>query len=64
MITREPVPLLLDEPAARLDDRRAAALLAALAGVTGSGGQCLLFTCHHREAALLKPLTAFEEIRM
>ena len=64
MITREPVPLLLDEPAARLDDRRAAALLAALAGVTGSGGQCLLFTCHHREAALLKLLTAFEEIRM
>lgn len=64
LITKEPVPLLLDEPAARLDDRRAAALLRALVNLTGNGGQCLLFTCHHREAALLAPLAPFERIEM
>lgn len=64
LISKEPVPLLLDEPAARLDDRRAAALLRALANLTETGGQCLLFTCHRREAALLAPLAAFERIEM
>ncbi len=64
LISKEPVPLLLDEPAARLDDRRAAALLRALANLTETGGQCLLFTCHRREAALLTPLAAFERIEM
>lgn len=64
LISKEPVPLLLDEPAARLDDRRAAALLRALANLTETGGQCLLFTCHRREAALLAPLAAFEKIEM
>ena len=64
LISKEPVPLLLDEPAARLDDRRAAALLRALANLTETGGQCLLFTCHRREAALLAPLVAFERIEM
>ncbi len=64
LISKEPVPLLLDEPAARLDDCRAAALLRALANLTETGGQCLLFTCHRREAALLAPLAAFERIEM
>ena len=64
LITKEPVPLLLDEPAARLDDRRTAALLRALANLTGNGGQCLLFTCHRREAALLAPLAPFERIEL
>ena len=53
MITREPLPLLLDEVCARLDDTRAACVLRFLDGYCKSGGQCLLFTCHTREARLL-----------
>ena len=52
-VTDEPLPLLLDEVTAHLDDKRAAALLLVLSRYAKSGGQCLLFTCHTREAALL-----------
>ncbi len=53
-VTDEPLPLLLDEVTAHLDDKRAAALLSVLSRYTRGGGQCLLFTCHTREAALLR----------
>lgn len=52
-ITSEPLPLLLDEVTARLDDTRTAQLLLLLCKLCQGGGQCLLFTCHTREAALL-----------
>ncbi|MBE6604997.1 MAG: hypothetical protein E7639_04765 [Ruminococcaceae bacterium] len=54
MITEEPLPLLLDEVCARLDDARATHLLDFLSAYCGSGAQCLLFTCHTREALLLE----------
>lgn len=53
LITKEPLPLLLDEVTARLDDLRAAYLLSHLTAFCREGGQCLLFTCHTREAAML-----------
>ncbi len=53
LITREPLPLLLDEVTARLDDTRAASLLAMLESFAAGGGQCVLFTCHTREAKML-----------
>ncbi len=53
LITKEPLPLLLDEVTARLDDTRAAQLLLLLSSICRAGGQCLLFTCHTREARLL-----------
>ncbi len=52
-IAKEPLPLLLDESLARLDDRRAAAMLSTLVRYCGQGGQCILLTCHGREASLL-----------
>lgn len=64
LLTGEPLPLLLDEPAARLDDHRAAALLSCLAEIATNGGQCILFSCHHREAALLAPLAPFDRITL
>ena len=46
-------PLLIDEGLAQLDDLRAANLISMLMSWCGEqGGQCLLFTCHRREAAL------------
>ena len=54
VIFREERPFLaLDEALAQLDDRRAAAALKLLAFYCNSGGQCILFTCHTREARLL-----------
>ena len=53
-VTDEPLPLLLDEVTAHLDDKRAAALLLVLSRYAKGGGQCLLFTCHTREATLLQ----------
>lgn len=64
LLTEEPAPLLLDEPAARLDDRRAAALLCCLSEIAESGTQCLLFTCHKREAELLADITPFARIAL
>ena len=54
MLSAEPLPLLLDEALTGLDDRRAAALLFALLRHCRTGGQCLLFTCHSREASMLE----------
>ena len=53
LITKEPLPLLLDEVTAHLDDQRTAHLLGVLETFCRAGGQCLLFTCHTREASLL-----------
>lgn len=54
MITEEPLPLLLDEVCARLDDTRATHLLGFLSAYCEGGAQCLLFTCHTRETLLLE----------
>ena len=53
LLTSEPLPLLLDEVCARLDDVRAANLLRFLQAYCAKGAQCLLFTCHTREASML-----------
>jgi uncharacterized protein YhaN len=61
-LCEERLPLLFDEALSRLDDERARALLQLLWEYSLSGGQCLLFTCHNREAAFLsdKDFTHFE----
>ena len=61
-LCKERVPLLFDEALARLDDDRAYALLQLLWEYCHAGSQCLLFTCHKREAAFLadKDFTHFE----
>ena len=53
LMTAEPLPLLLDEVTARLDDTRTAELLALLANLSDEDAQVLLFTCHTREGTLL-----------
>lgn len=45
-------PVLLDEALAQLDERRAAGLLSMLSEWCDEGNQCLIFTCHTREARL------------
>lgn len=52
-VTKEEMPLLLDEALARLDDSRARALIKVLNLYCKNGAQCLLFTCHSREAGFL-----------
>lgn len=61
-LCEERLPLLFDEAFSRLDDDRAYALLQLLWEYTQAGGQCLLFTCHTREAAFLasRDFTHFE----
>lgn len=52
---KEPMPILLDEALAQLDDKRATALLTILLHRAEEGGQqSLLFTCHSREERLLE----------
>lgn len=53
-ITEEPLPLLLDEVTAHLDNTRTGVLLQTLLALAGEGRQCLLFTCHTREGELLQ----------
>ena len=61
-LAKERLPLLFDEALSRLDDDRAYALLQLLMEYCNAGGQCVLFTCHSREAAFLtgKEFTHFE----
>jgi uncharacterized protein YhaN len=61
-LSEERLPLLFDEAFSRLDDARAKALLRLLLTYCRAGGQCLLFTCHSREAAFLagEEFTHFE----
>lgn len=47
---RELPPLILDESLCALDDRRMARMLAFLGKLSETRLQCLLFTCHKREA--------------
>ena len=57
-VTGERLPLFFDEAFSRLDDRRAAQLLRVLERYAKGGGQCLLFTCHSREASMLSDESA------
>lgn len=52
-VSAEEMPLLFDEALSRLDDTRAKALIKVLNLYCKSGAQCLLFTCHNREAGFL-----------
>lgn len=55
LLCREEVPpVLLDEALTQLDEIRAAGLLTLLGAWCDEGNQCLLFTCHTREARLAK----------
>ena len=61
-LVEQRLPLLFDEAFSRLDDERAHALLQLLWEYCDAGGQCILFTCHQREASFLsgKDFTLFE----
>ncbi len=48
-------PLILDEALCQLDDTRAARLLELLCGIF-ENTQCIIFTCHKREAELLEEI--------
>lgn len=50
----EPPPVLLDESFAQLDDDRAGKLIGMLCELCAGERQCLIFTCHGREAGLAK----------
>ena len=63
-LSHEPLPLLLDEALATLDDRRAQAMLTALLSYCREGGQCLLLTCHAREGELLAHAPDVKRMRM
>ena len=52
-LSKEKLPLLLDEALSRLDDERAAAFANVLRRYAEDGGQVLLFTCHARERQML-----------
>ena len=49
-------PLLLDEALCQLDDVRAKRILALLGKLSEDTMQCLLFTCHGREASICAQL--------
>ena len=57
LCTKEHPPVLLDEALSQLDDNRAAGLLKMLSEWCADGNQCLLFTCHTREAGLANEFT-------
>lgn len=57
-------PLLFDESLTQLDDDRAARVIAILSGWCRAGGQCLLFTCHSREAGMARDTEGVSVIRM
>ena len=57
-------PLTLDESLSLLDEKRATNVLSMLHDYTNGGGQCLLFTCHKREAQLLGAIGGFNHIRL
>jgi ABC-type dipeptide/oligopeptide/nickel transport system ATPase subunit len=46
-------PLFLDESLSQLDSERASDAISLLSDFVSNGNQCLLFTCHHREAEIL-----------
>lgn len=56
LLSAEPLPLFLDEVTVRLDDTRLTGLLSLLCRLASERRQCLLFTCHTREAALMQKM--------
>ena len=46
--------ITIDEGLSQLDDIRARSMLSVLDGYCEDGGQCIIFTCHSREATLLE----------
>lgn len=63
-VTKEEMPLLLDEALSRLDDNRAKALIKVLNLYCKNGAQCLLFTCHNREAGFLSRHKNVQRIKL
>lgn len=62
---KELPPLIMDEAMCQLDDGRAAALLRMLGKFSEDLLQCIIFTCHSREAELCKRLNvSVNEIRL
>lgn len=57
----ETPPVMLDEALSQLDEVRARALLTLLTDWCDEGNQCILFTCHTREAKLAQ---RFEHIKL
>lgn len=52
-------PFIFDESFSRLDPIRLKNVLTLLADLTNNGLQCLIFTCHGREEAILKQYTKY-----
>ena len=52
-------PFIFDESFSRLDNVRLTNVLTLLADLTNNGLQCLIFTCHGREEAVLKKYTQY-----
>ena len=52
----ESMPMFLDETLSSLDDTRATAALLLLDEYVKNGGQCLLFSCHERDANFAESL--------
>lgn len=65
LIFRDKKPFLaVDEALSQLDDKRAAGALGLLTAYCDDGGQCILFTCHGREEALLDSLYRVHQIEL
>ncbi len=57
-----PLPLTMDEGLSLLDEGRAKRVLSLLYEHTQSGAQCVLFTCHKREAELMREIGKYQHI--
>ena len=53
LLSRERVPLCMDETLVYQDDTRAKKLLSYLLSASSDKAQCFIFTCHKREAEML-----------
>lgn len=55
----------IDEGLSQFDDIRARSMLAVLTSYCDGGGQCILFTCHSREGAMLSDMsTRYRKLEM
>ena len=59
-----PPPLTFDETFSMIDETRTATILNMLYSYTMKGGQCIIFTCHKREAEMLSRLGRFNYIKL
>ena len=57
-----PLPLTMDEGLSLLDEGRAKRVLSLLYEHTQGGAQCVLFTCHKREAELMREIGKYQHI--